>query len=683
MRIHTYFLRPLHFLFRCLLLCFLLLAGLPVGLYARNEGRALIDSIVRELPRLPEDTTKAIVLNKLGSLCSAVDPDEGIRYGILANTLSSRLGWSRGIATSYNVLGKCYVYKSDYSRALEYWKKAQPVFEALNDKQGLLAIIGNYGAVYEYQGNYTAALENFFIALKYAEELGDKHSIALNLGNIGSTYEYLKDYNKALEYDLKALAICKELGEQHSLAVYMGNIGNIYIDQHKYDQALTYQLEALKYDELTQNGEGIARDMANIGSLYVNMKDYKMALSYYFRQLKVSKEIGFKVTESKAHGFIGEALIMIAADVAAGKMQDGLPAALAAEHIPASKTGLLRTAIDHLNKSIAINLEITNLNELFHNYYSLAEAQIMLGDYKEATESQRQYMLIKDSVFSADNKIAITNLETKREIELKNKQIEIHNKQIELDKLEVAKKRNERAFFIAGILLLCTVVVIVFRNLRLRSAKELSENKLNAFQARMNPHFIFNSLNSIQSLMLSNETIPSIRYLSEFSKLMRQILDNSARSRVMLRAEIEMLGSYIKLEQLRYDNFIYVINIADDISVDGLYVPGMIIQPFVENSIVHGFQPEMTNGLLTITFERRDKQIICIVDDNGIGRARSAELNKEKNKDRQSHGINIATSRLSLLNDKKRGLVNKVIYIDKMENGIATGTQVIIQIPIL
>ena len=216
----------------------------------------------------------------------------------------------------------------------------------------------------------------------------------------------------------------------------------------------------------------------------------------------------------------------------------------------------------------------------------------MTGNFRSALESHKQYTLIKDSVFSTENKIKITNLETRREIELKDKQIII-------DQLEVAKKRNERVFFIAGIILLLAVVVIVIRNIRLSTAKELSENKLNAFQARMNPHFIFNSLSSIQSLILNNETESSIDYLSEFSVLMRQILDNSAKSKVTLKTEIDMLRSYIELEHLRFDGFQRNITVAENVAEESTEVPGMIVQPFVENAILHGLMSKGDKGVLT------------------------------------------------------------------------------------
>ena len=144
-----------------------------------------------------------------------------------------------------------------------------------------------------------------------------------------------------------------------------------------------------------------------------------------------------------------------------------------------------------------------------------------------------------------------------------------------------------------------------------------------------------------------------------------------------------MLKSYMHLENLRFDFFTWNITIAGNVDEEHTEIPGMIIQPFVENAIIHGIAPKGENGILKITFDRDNKHIICTVDDNGIGRKKSFELNRNKNKGRQSYGVNIATNRLILLNDRRKGLTNKVTYIDKTTNGIPEGTTVIIQIPIL
>lgn len=220
---------------------------------------------------------------------------------------------------------------------------------------------------------------------------------------------------------------------------------------------------------------------------------------------------------------------------------------------------------------------------------------------------------------------------------------------------------------------------------QIKVEKQLSESKILAFQARMNPHFIFNSLNAIQYFMLNNDKLATLNYLSKFARLLRQILDNSIDPKINLEKEIEMLRSYLEMEELRFDNrFSYQIKIAEDLDQTTTDIPGMIIQPFVENAIIHGLlHREEDGGLLKIDFQTNGKQVICIVEDNGVGRQKSAELNARKYTNHRSHGTSIAINRLQLLNDKEQGIINQVTFIDLEENHKPAGVRVIIQIPIL
>lgn len=214
--------------------------------------------------------------------------------------------------------------------------------------------------------------------------------------------------------------------------------------------------------------------------------------------------------------------------------------------------------------------------------------------------------------------------------------------------------------------------------------RQITETKILAFQARMNPHFIFNSLNSIQYFITNNDKLATLNYLSKFARLLRQILDNTANSRITLEKEIEMLRSYIEMEELRFEHkFSYTLIVDESISVSEIMIPGMVIQPFIENAILHGLLHKTETGLLNIHFKTNGRQIICIVEDNGVGRSHSHALNQKKITQHKSHGTAIAINRLQLHNDEERGLNNNVIFEDLVLDGAAAGTKVIIYIPIL
>lgn len=246
------------------------------------------------------------------------------------------------------------------------------------------------------------------------------------------------------------------------------------------------------------------------------------------------------------------------------------------------------------------------------------------------------------------------------------------------------------AFFVVGLL-----IYSIYRyrlneqmqkqKVQLQVARELNENKLMAFQARMNPHFVFNSLNSIQYFITRNDKVSSLTYLSKFAKLLRQIVDNSIQPKISLEEEIEMLKSYIEMEEMRFDkSFSSEIDLSDDLEVSTIEIPAMILQPFVENAILHGLLHKNKGGKLHISFSKEGRQVICTIEDNGIGRVKSTELNRLKHKNHQSQGTKFAKKRLELLSDLEEDFINTVEFVDLYDDANhAAGTRVIVKIPIL
>ncbi len=209
-------------------------------------------------------------------------------------------------------------------------------------------------------------------------------------------------------------------------------------------------------------------------------------------------------------------------------------------------------------------------------------------------------------------------------------------------------------------------------------------NKTKALKAQINPHFIFNSLSSIQHLIATNNKESALNYLTKFSRLMRNIMENSIETTSLLTDEIKILKDYLELESLRFDNaFNYSIEIDEAIDVEAVEVPMLIIQPFVENAILHGLLNKKVGAkTLRITFKKLENYVCCEIDDNGIGRNASANDVNRINKHKKSRGLEVTENRLQLLNDKNHQEKN-IEIIDKYdEQGQSLGTKVIIKIPI-
>ena len=213
--------------------------------------------------------------------------------------------------------------------------------------------------------------------------------------------------------------------------------------------------------------------------------------------------------------------------------------------------------------------------------------------------------------------------------------------------------------------------------------QQLAEVQLAALRSQMNPHFIFNALNSIKKFVIANEPENAEKYLGKFSKLIRSILDNSQRGMVTVEKELQLLKLYLDLEQLRFGNKLsYEIIVDENINALDMEIPSMIVQPFVENAMLHGIMHKEDGGKVLIQFVYHEEWLEITIEDNGVGRKRSAEYKSENGEAHHSVGIAIATKRLQAL--KKNEATPAGIQIVDVENesGEGTGTKVIISIPI-
>lgn len=212
--------------------------------------------------------------------------------------------------------------------------------------------------------------------------------------------------------------------------------------------------------------------------------------------------------------------------------------------------------------------------------------------------------------------------------------------------------------------------------------KKIANIESQALRAQMNPHFIFNTLSSIQHYISNNDTDAALKYLSKFAKLMRKIMDNSKQQMIAVAEEINALNLYLELEVMRFDKkFEYHIIIDSEIDETYDRIPSMLIQPYVENAIIHGLLPKQGNGKIYIELKKINDTLLCTIEDNGIGREKSMEFKKNRVQQHKSMGMSITKERLDILNSSLNSNINAEI-IDMFENGNASGTKVRLIIPL-
>lgn len=225
-------------------------------------------------------------------------------------------------------------------------------------------------------------------------------------------------------------------------------------------------------------------------------------------------------------------------------------------------------------------------------------------------------------------------------------------------------------------------VAVIRRQTALR--EHMAELEMRALRAQMNPHFIFNCLNSINRYIVKSDNATASLYLTRFAKLIRLILDNSNSKNVLLSSELEALKLYIEMERIRFDNkFDYRVVVDEEVNADSIEVPSLIIQPYVENAIWHGLLHKETSGNLFVRIRMIDENMLeCVVEDNGIGREKALEFKSKSATGKKSLGMKLTEDRIAVLN--QYGQTNASVGIMDLvdSDGEAAGTRVTIKIPV-
>lgn len=332
--------------------------------------------------------------------------------------------------------------------------------------------------------------------------------------------------------------------------------------------------------------------------------------------------------------------------------------------------------------------EIGNHALLADVYHIIADASDSLGEYQKAYNAMSLFKQFNDSVFKTSSLEAIHSVEAKYETAKKEEKIRTLSRE----------KRSQR--IIAGVaiaagLIAMGLLVFAIRANRLQKKlfqkekeaqraemeRKMFELQQTALRAQMNPHFIFNSLNSVQRYVVNHDVKGVNHYLSTFASLVRQTLENSGKQQVSLKDELQYLETYIRLEQMRGNyQFDFDISVDEQIDQEEVYIPNMIIQPFVENSILHGMPVGQQKGKLQLRVAA-GKKLQVIVEDNGPGyggQGQSAGMEKTH----QSMGSAITAKRMEMYNNLHEEKISCAVVNKAAEGSGQTGTRVLLEFPL-
>ncbi|MBP7156598.1 MAG: tetratricopeptide repeat protein, partial [Flavobacteriales bacterium] len=425
-----------------ILLGFILLTSL----HAQKQGQLLIDSLLAELPKQREDTSKVNILNMLSREHNYLgDHDTALYYAEQAWGQAEKAAFTFGIAMAYKSKGNVYVDLGDYARALEYYSKALDIYGQGANKSGMATVLGNIGVVYEKQNDYPKALEYFQSALQVDEQLSNAKGVARHRGNMARVYIELSEYPRALQDLQRALTINERYGNARSLAINLTSIGNVYDHMHDLPKALEYYQRALSINERSGYERNMAGNLTDIGGIHYDLADFPKALEYHQKALIIHEELGDRSGMAASLGNIGiayqaladfpKALEYAQRSLAISRELDdkyglqcdlgniGIWYSTAPDAVmrsmgidPDKKYQLAET---YLDSCMQLSKELNMLDEEKKNWGHFSDLYERQGDFAKAYAAFKKYILLRDRIQGEEAKKQITRKEMQYEFDKK------------------------------------------------------------------------------------------------------------------------------------------------------------------------------------------------------------------------------------------------------------------------
>jgi len=512
-----------------------------------------------------------------------------------------------------------------------------------NNPQELKEVYANYlGEVYSSSAIGEERKRNFPKAFAYIDKSIALYKMAKSYENMnfaivtkGTLYSDIQEYEKAINclfIPLKYFENSKEKNSANGVCYVQTYLGQIYLKQSKFEKSIEYYNKANRYyDKLPKMTPQDIHERSyiygNLGKCYAALEKYPEAIANYNQSIALAKQIGDQPTINSILGKIAHIKMK---QLKFDEAEHILKEALKSDFHPVATTGNYLT-----------------LGELYYAQKDLSEAEFYLNKGFLAAKEYNQFELLKDA-----SNLLYKVSSAKKDYENALEMYVLHDKLVDSSKTEASKNalvqqqlkydfekkelnlklkaekenavKNNWLIGLSGVLLLVLLgSYFYYRNSKQRQAITILEKdqiKQKLMVTQMNPHFIFNSIGNIQGLIQDKRDTEAINYLTKFSKLTRQILENSNENYISLEEEVEMTKNYLAIQQLLYDNkFSYNITIENDINQGAIFLPPMLTQPFIENAIKHGLSNTSENGKIDINFYLKESKLFFEVTDNGKG----------------------------------------------------------------
>lgn len=508
---------------------------------------------------------------------------------------------------------------------------------------------------------------NYIVKLARKQKNDDARAEALIV--LGNIYAQKGDYDRSNEYLEEADQIASRANPRQR-AYAQAYIGDNFSRQNKNDIAESYYKNSISYNQVAQDTELIVDNFDRMNQLLKQQNRSSDLITYNNTVLDDGSQ---KSTDKDSLQPIPAQLEQ---DYWPEEVQQRANINLASAYLD-NKTP--EKAIDILER-LEDQEENPNLEQSGQIHRLLSEAYDKSGRYSKAIEEYKTFVAIQDSLLKEKDARLQEEMQKNLTLQALENQILLLEKDRELDSktlaLNESNMRTQRtvtfAVLIVALVTLLSLVLVMRKNKSKTVAYDLLA--LKSLRTKMNPHFIFNSLNSVNHYIAQNDEKSANKFLSQFARLMREVLDHSDKDFIPLDREIELLEVYLALEHQRFsDKFDYTFEVDPAVKGEDYQIPPMLVQPFIENAIWHGLRYVDTGGQLAVRFLQKEGHLLIEVEDNGIGRAASKALKTKSQTRHKSSGISASQSRIDLSN-KVYGNSLSIQIIDK--SGDSSGTLV-------
>ncbi len=493
---------------------------------------------------------------------------------------------------------------------------------------------------------------------------------------MGSTHNLTGNYDSAMYY------LSPWLNRPGSGGKFA--LSDLYISLKQYDNALKVINDAIKSEEASNDQFVLGRNYIVAAKAYLGKNDYASALT----NARMSHSLLGKI---KSNTYLINNY-QVLSDIF-NKMGKYDSAFYYLKLYTVSKDSLLKKQL---------YIKLNDYKKAAEEAKRIGQINLLQKDYLIKEQELQQQTLLKEqneaelSILDKSNEIKDQKIKEQTLLkEQQQAQLTLSDKENKLKDQRLKQQATIRNALLGGLLLFILLGVFVYRNLSLKRKNEklavkkgqaelqqkVSELEMQALRAQMNPHFIFNCLNSINRFIFKNETREASDYLTRFSRLIRMVLLHSQKKLVPLEDELEMLKLYLDMERLRFKNaFDYHITTTNAIENSSVFIPPLLLQPFCENAIWHGLMHKEGAGHLNIELNEDKGVLNCIITDDGVGREKAEEFKSKSAEKEKSMGLKITTERLSLLNQGSTGGTFYIIEDVRNEDGEIAGTKVQLQI---